>query len=85
MRGVYSSHRTGCSIFLRLLVDRDPGLQEQAFHIVRHLAETEEYIEKIFVEFGSDNLMGYLAPALETDNSDILLQAGYLKTSGVVI
>jgi len=58
-----------------LLVDPDTGLQEQAFHIVRHLAETEDDIDIVFQEFGTDNVLGYLAPALETDNSDILLQA----------
>lgn len=57
-----------------MLVDADPGLQEQAFHIVRHLADTEDDIEILFEKLGSEDLMSYLAPALETDNGDVLLQ-----------
>jgi hypothetical protein len=41
---------------------------------VRHLADTEDDIDVIFQEFGNENLLNYLAPALETDNGDILLQ-----------
>jgi armadillo repeat-containing protein 8 len=65
------------SHYCSLLADPDPGLQEQAFHIVRHLAETEDDIDVIFQEFGSENLLNYLAPALETDNVDILLQVHF--------
>jgi len=58
-----------------LLVDPDPGLQEQAFHIARHLAESEEDVETLFNELGAEPLLNFIAPALETDNQDILLQA----------
>jgi hypothetical protein len=64
-----------------LLIDPDPGLQEQAFHIVRHLADTEEDIDEIFKEFGEDKLLGFLAPALETDSTDVLLQVCEVASS----
>lgn len=58
-----------------MLVDPDPGLQEQAFHIARHLAESEEDVETLFNELGAESLLNFIAPALETDDQDILLQA----------
>ena len=58
-----------------MLVNPDPGLQEQAFHITRHLAESEEDVETLFIELGTEPLLGFIAPALETENGDILLQA----------
>jgi len=65
----------GWSTLSCLLVDPDPGLQEQAFHIARHLAESEEDVETLFNELGAEPLLNFIAPALETDNQDILLQA----------
>ena len=57
------------------MVNPDPGLQEQAFHIARHLAESEEDVETLFNELGTESLLNLIAPALETDNGDVLLQA----------
>ena len=57
-----------------MLVSPDLGLQEQAFHIARNLAESVEDVETLFNELGTE-LLGFIAPALETENGDILLQA----------
>ncbi|KAF9651456.1 ARM repeat-containing protein [Thelephora ganbajun] len=65
----------GWNTLSSLLVNPDPGLQEQAFHIARHLAESEEDVETLFSELGTEPLFNCIAPALETDNGDILLQA----------
>lgn len=61
-----------------MLVNPDPGLQEQAFHIARHLAESEEDVDTLFNELGTEPLLAIIAPALESENGDILLQATYL-------
>ncbi|KAI0797444.1 armadillo-type protein [Abortiporus biennis] len=61
---------------IRLLGDSsDPGIQEQAFHVVRHLSDGEEGIDMLFHEIGSETLMNALSTALEIDNDDVLLQA----------
>jgi hypothetical protein len=60
------------------LVSSDTGLQEQAFYIARHLADSEEDVETLFNELGSETLLNSIAPALETENTEILLQATFL-------
>ena len=58
-----------------LLVDSDPRLQEQAFHIVRHVADGVEDVELLFSELGgSDALLGFLSVAMESDSEDVVLQ-----------
>ena len=59
----------------------NPSLQEQAFHIARHLAESEEDVGTLFDEFGLEPFPNFIAPPLETDNGDILLQAACLFTN----
>ncbi|KZT09593.1 ARM repeat-containing protein [Laetiporus sulphureus 93-53] len=59
----------------KLLSDPDPAIQEQAFHIVRHIADGQEDVEMVFDELGSDVLLSFLAIAMESDNEDVLHQA----------
>ncbi len=59
----------------RLLVDPDPRLQEQAFHVVRHVADGVEDVELLFSELGgSDALLGFLSVAMESEAEDVVLQ-----------
>jgi len=59
----------------RLLSDPDPGVQEQAFYIIRNFADSDDDIELVFVELGSSNLLDLLGAALESKNADVVLQA----------
>ncbi|CAL1705500.1 unnamed protein product [Somion occarium] len=58
-----------------LLMDSDLSVQEQAFHVVRHLADGEEGIEMVFVEMGEQVLLGSLSIALESENENVVCQA----------
>ncbi|KAI0064492.1 ARM repeat-containing protein [Artomyces pyxidatus] len=61
----------------RLLLDSDPGVQEQAFYIIRNFANCEEDIEMVFQEFGPEHLLDVLVLALESKNGDVVLQAAF--------
>ncbi|KAJ6468602.1 hypothetical protein DFH09DRAFT_936389 [Mycena vulgaris] len=61
------------SFWCRLLDDVDGTAQEQAFHLVRNLAENEAGIEMIFREMGALVLLVYLTAALAEDD-DVVLQ-----------
>ncbi|KAI0683713.1 armadillo-type protein [Cytidiella melzeri] len=54
------------------------GFREQTFHILRNLADSQEGIEMIFDELGSDYLLSSLNLALDSDNEDVVRQAVYL-------
>lgn len=56
------------------MVDDDPGIQEQAFHVLRHIADDDEGIDMIFREMGADILLQSLSGALESENDDLLRQ-----------
>jgi HEAT repeat protein len=58
----------------RLLSDPDAGVREQAFSILRNFADTEEDSEIVFLELGSERVLDLLASALESKNTDVLLQ-----------
>ncbi|OCH93874.1 ARM repeat-containing protein [Obba rivulosa] len=60
---------------VNLLTDIDPETQEQAFHVLRHIADGPEDVELIFQEMGKDVLLNCLARAMESDHDDVLLQA----------
>ena len=53
---------------------KDVRLQEQSFYLVRNLADTEEGIDMVFAEIGSDLLLGALSQALDSENDDVLAQ-----------
>lgn len=56
------------------MADDDSSIQEQAFHVLRHLADGEEGIDMIFREMGPDILLQSLSIALESENEDLLRQ-----------
>ncbi|KAJ7743916.1 armadillo-type protein [Mycena maculata] len=58
-----------------LLEDADGAVQEQAFHLVRNLAENEAGVEMIFRELGADVLLRHLTDALGAEDDDVVLQA----------
>ncbi|KAJ7238127.1 ARM repeat-containing protein [Mycena haematopus] len=61
-----------------LLEDADGAVQEQAFHLVRNLAENEAGIEMIFRELGASVLLRHLTVALSADDDDVVQQATYV-------
>lgn len=58
----------------RLLSDVDEKIQEQAFCVVRNLAENESDIEMVFRELGDSVLLNSLVSGLESTNEDVVLQ-----------
>ncbi|KAI0029217.1 ARM repeat-containing protein [Vararia minispora EC-137] len=64
----------GWSEIDKLLADADNSVREQAFNIVRNFADSEEDIEIVFLELGSEHLLNLITSALESKNTDVLLQ-----------
>lgn len=58
-----------------LNLDSDSGLQEQAFHIVRHIADGEEGAQMVFDGLGDQAILGSLSNALESEDEDVVHQA----------
>ncbi|THH31110.1 hypothetical protein EUX98_g3068 [Antrodiella citrinella] len=58
-----------------LNLDTEPGLQEQAFHIVRHVADCQEGAEMVFEGLGDQVILGSLSNALESEDEDVVHQA----------
>ncbi|PIL24324.1 hypothetical protein GSI_14077 [Ganoderma sinense ZZ0214-1] len=62
-----------------LLVDPDMRIQEQALHIMRHVADGVDEVEFVFSEMGgSEAMLGSLAVAMESDDEDVVLQAVFV-------
>lgn len=74
----YHTHCTFFGIF-SMLMDADVGIQEQAFHVVRHLAEPEEGIDMVFQEMGEQVLLGSLSIALESEHEDVVRQVRFIS------
>lgn len=68
-----SPHRTTP----RLFADPDEKIQEQAFYVVRNLAEDEFGIDLVFQELGSDVLLNSMISALESPYEEVVLQVRY--------
>ncbi|KAK0479999.1 armadillo-type protein [Armillaria novae-zelandiae] len=62
----------------RLLIDPAEGIQEQAFNIVRNLAEDEDAIDMVFEGLGTHILLERLVETLESRDEDVVLQAASL-------
>ena len=62
------------SALFSLIDDDDVGIQEQAFHVVRHLAEPEDGIEMVFQEMGEQVLLSSLSRALLSEHEDVVRQ-----------
>ncbi|KAL6300508.1 ARM repeat-containing protein [Sparassis latifolia] len=58
-----------------LLTDPDIGVQEQAFHVVRHIAEGADDVDMVFNQLGTEVLLGFLSIAMDSQNEDIVHQA----------
>jgi hypothetical protein len=52
-------------------------VQEQAFNVVRNLAENEDGIEMVFRELGTDVLLHHLETALKSSEEDVVLQVNF--------
>lgn len=64
----------------RLLLDPDTRLQEQVFHVLRHIADGVEDVDFLFAEMGgSEELLGNLSEAMESENEDVVLQVSILS------
>jgi hypothetical protein len=57
-----------------LLTDLDASVQEQAWNIVRNLAENEPGIDMVIQELGAETLFASLLTALGSSNEDVVLQ-----------
>ncbi|TBU35602.1 ARM repeat-containing protein [Dichomitus squalens] len=69
----------GWSEMNNLLTDPDTRIQEQALHIVRHIADGVDEVDLVFSEMGgSEAMLGSLAVAMESDDEDVVLQAVFV-------
>ncbi|KAJ7747843.1 ARM repeat-containing protein [Mycena metata] len=62
---------------VELLEETDGAVQEQAFHLVRNLAENEPGIEMIFRELGASAILRHITATLSAEDDDVVLQATY--------
>ncbi|KAJ7036154.1 ARM repeat-containing protein [Mycena alexandri] len=68
----------GWTRLVELLEETDGAVQEQAFHLVRNLAENEPGIEMIFRELGASAILRHITTALSAEDDDVVLQATYI-------
>ncbi|CDO73638.1 hypothetical protein BN946_scf185014.g108 [Trametes cinnabarina] len=69
----------GWSEISSLFLDSDSRLQEQVFHILRHVADGVEDVELLFSEMaGDEGLLDNLAQAMDSDNEDVVLQSVFV-------
>ena len=61
----------------RGITNADEKIQEQAFWIVRNLAENESGIDLVFRELGADVLLSSLTTGLESPHEEVVLQVCY--------
>jgi len=59
------------------LDDTDAGVREQALNLLRNFADCEDDVDAVFDALGRTRLLGALASALESRDSDVPLQAAY--------
>lgn len=52
-------------------------MQEQAFYVVRNYASSEEDIDVIFHEVGSEKLVDMIVDALESKTPDVVVQVSF--------
>ncbi|KAJ2935631.1 hypothetical protein H1R20_g1464, partial [Candolleomyces eurysporus] len=55
-----------------LLHDPDLGIQEQAYHVVRNLSETEDGIEMVFREMGADAILDSITESISLDSGMVM-------------
>ena len=62
------------------MTDPDTRIQEQALHIVRHIADGVDEVDLVFSEMGgSEAMLGSLAVAMESEDEDVVLQVRSLS------
>ncbi|KAF8658905.1 hypothetical protein AX16_001949 [Volvariella volvacea WC 439] len=65
----------GWKYFVKLLRSSEDDVKEQAFHVLRNLAEDEYGVELLFKEIGADDLLGLVTSAMESTDERVVLQA----------
>lgn len=58
----------------RFLRDSDDAIREQAFNILRNLAEDEDSIDMIFQELVPEVLLNHIASSLSSTDENVVLQ-----------
>lgn len=53
-------------MYNRLLADHDPGIREQAFNVVRNLAENDVGVDMVIRELGSRTLLNHITDCLRS-------------------
>ncbi|KAJ2912220.1 hypothetical protein MD484_g8193, partial [Candolleomyces efflorescens] len=56
-----------------LLHDPDLGIQEQAYHVVRNLSESEEGIEMVFRELGVDAILDSITESISVEEKGLMV------------
>jgi hypothetical protein len=69
----------------RLFIDVDHKIQEQAFWIVRNLAENESGVELVFRELGANALFSCLTMGLESPHEEVVLQVYYVISTKQIV
>jgi hypothetical protein len=54
--------------------DPDETLEEQAFNVLRNLAESEDGIDTVFYELDAEMLITHLETALQSSEDDVVIQ-----------
>jgi hypothetical protein len=57
-----------------MLTDTDHKVQEQAFWVIRNIAEDESCIDMVFRELGEHDLFNSLVVGLESPHEEVVLQ-----------
>lgn len=57
-----------------MLLDPDHKVQEQAFCIIRNIADNENCIDMVIRELGEDELFSSLIVGLESQHEEVVLQ-----------
>lgn len=69
---------------LSFLVHENPEFREQAFHVVRNVADSQPGIEMVFEHLGSARLLGALSDALESPNDGVVRQVSITRALVIV-
>lgn len=65
--------------FARYLQESPTDVQEQAYNILRNVAETHEGIDLVFKNISIEVLTGHITNAITSSSDDVALQVGYTR------
>ncbi|KAF9458852.1 hypothetical protein BDZ94DRAFT_1300951 [Collybia nuda] len=68
----------GWDQLIRYLSDKDEGVQEQAYNVVKNLAENEEGVSMVFTEIGPQVLLQHLTISLKSTNENVVREAAFV-------